>query len=145
MTNTDSDADRSPVPADREFFPEGTFNEWLGLSVEEFEEGEVVVSVDFEEFKRNPAGVMHGGVTATLIDVAGGVAIRSVLGDPEMQMSTTDLDVSYLRPVTDTAYASASVVRMGESNAVIQVEVESTAPDGERKTVAVGTVTYMRH
>lgn len=146
MTDSDAEADEvSDVPArGREFFDDGSFNDWLGLTVEEFGEGEVVLSVECEEFKQNPGGVMHGGVTATLVDVAGGMAIGSTFEEEEM-MATTNLEVNYFRPVTDTAYATAEVVRVGSSNAIAHVEVESTAPDGERKDVAIGTVTYQRH
>jgi uncharacterized protein (TIGR00369 family) len=126
-------------------FDDGSFNDWLGLAVEEYGEGEVTLSVDCEAFKQNPGGVLHGGVTATLVDVAGGMAIGSTFEDGGEMMATTNLDVNYLRPVTDTAYATAEVVRVGSSNAVAHVEVESTAPNGERKDVAIGTVTYQRH
>ena len=145
MTDTD-DERRSPAPREgREFFHDGTFNDWLGFAVEEYGEGEVVLSVEYEEFKQNPGGVLHGGVTAALIDVAGGMAIGSTFEDPPGAMATTNLDVNYLRPATDTAYATAEVARVGSSNAIAQVEVESTAPGGERKQVAIGTVTYQRH
>lgn len=133
-----------PPSEDGGFFPEGTFNDWLGLTVEEMGDGEAVLSVSFEEFKQNPDGVLQGGVTATLIDVTGAVAVRSALDGETVPMATTNLEVNYLRPVTDTAYATGELVRLGEANAVIDVEVESTSPSGERKTVAVGTVTYTR-
>lgn len=146
MSDTDVDAEEeidAPGPrGDGEFFMDGTFNDWLGLTVEEFGDGEVVLSVEFEEFKQNPGGILHGGVTAALIDVAGGMAIGSTFENPKKTRATTNLDVKYLRPITDTAYARGEVVRVGSTNAVAQVEVESTAPDGERKTVAIGTVTY---
>lgn len=142
--DVDPDAERPGAREDGDFFPEGTFNDWVGLRVEEYGEGEIVLAVDYEEFKRNPGDVMHGGVTATLIDVAGGVAIGSTFEDRDDQpfMATTNLDINYLRPITDTAYATAAVVRVGSSAAIAQVDVESTAPDGERKQVAIGTVTY---
>lgn len=126
------------------YFEEGTFNDWIGLTVEEFGDGNVVLSVTCDEFKQNPSGILHGGVTATLIDVAGGMAIGSSLGEGPQLKATTNLNVNYLRPITNTAYATGEVVRIGRSNAVSQVEVESTAPNGERKTVAIGTATYQR-
>ena len=142
--DVDPDAERPGAREDGDFFPDGTFNDWVGLRLEEYGEGEVVLAVDYEDFKRNPGDVMHGGVTATLIDVAGGVAIGSTFEDREDQpfMATTNLDINYLRPITDTAYATAEVVRVGSSAAIAQVDVESTAPNGERKQVAIGTVTY---
>ena len=137
---TPSDAGR-PGPAGGAF-EDGTFNDWLGLEIEEFDDGRVVLSVEYEEFKRNPGDVLHGGVTATLIDVAGGMAIGSTEEGAGSFRATTNLTVNYLRPITDTAVATAEVVRIGSSNAVSEVEVHSTDPSGERKQVAIGTVTY---
>lgn len=138
--------DPSTIPDPGERFDAGSFNEWLGLTVESTGDGTATISVEVEPFKRNIGGVLHGGVTATVIDVAAAIAIRSRLeavgsGPPET-MATTNLEVNYLRPATDTAYGTAEVERLGGSNAVCRVDVESTAPGGERKTVAVGTVTY---
>lgn len=148
MTEQNVDAeDQTDAPApreDTEFFAEGTFNNWLGLTVEEYGDGDAVLSVEYEDFKQNPGNVLHGGVTATLIDVAGGIAIGSTFDGDNPMMATTNLDVQYLRPVTDDAEATAEVVRVGSSNAVARVEVESTDPEGERKIVATGTVTYQR-
>lgn len=148
MSDRDEQTEPRDVPrsaSDRSFFDDGSFNDWLGLEVEAFGDGEVVLSVTCEEFKLNPGGVMHGGVTASLIDVAGGMAIGSTFGEERQRMATTNLDVTYLRPITDTAYATGEVVRIGSANAIASVEVESTAPSGERKQVAIGTVTYQLH
>lgn len=148
---TDNEADeaaptevRGPDPTG-EFFAGGTFNDWLGLTVEEMGEGRVVLSVEYEDVKANPGDVLHGGVTASLIDVAGGIAIGASEEGSDAFMATTNLNVHYLRPITDTAYATAEVVRVGSSNAVAEVEVHSHAPDGERKQVAQGTVTYQQN
>ncbi len=141
---TDGETEPRPGSTAEAFFPEGTFNDWIGLTVEDIDDGEVVLSTEFEPFKQNPGGVLHGGVTATLIDVAAGMAIGSANEGSDDMRATTNLDVQYLRPITDTAYATAEVIRIGSTNAVARVEVESTSPEGERKVVATGTVTYQR-
>lgn len=147
MTDDTPDDEEPPTDAGQptptgEFFEDGTFNDWLGLQVEEFGDGRVVLSVDYEDFKSNPGEVMHGGVTATLIDVAGGMAIGSTEEGAGSFRATTNLTVNYLRPITDTAVAEAEVVRIGSTNAISEVEVHSQAPSGEEKQVAIGTVTY---
>lgn len=148
MTEQNVDAedrtDAPAPPAGTEFFEEGTFNDWLGLRVDEYGGGQAVLSVEYEDFKQNPGNVLHGGVTATLIDVAGGIAIGSTFDGENPMMATTNLDIQYLRPITNDAEATAEVVRVGSSNAVARVEVESTAPEGDRKIVATGSVTYQR-
>jgi uncharacterized protein (TIGR00369 family) len=135
-----TDAGTSGEPG--EFFEEGTFNDWLGLEVDRDAAGRVVLSTGLDRRKQNPGGVMHGGVTASLIDVAGGMAIglsEEVEGDTR---ATTSLDVEYLRPITADPRAVAEVLRVGSTNAVSRVDVFSTAPDGTEKLVAVGTATY---
>lgn len=141
--HVDDEAQRDAGPAD-EFFAEGTFNDWLGLEVEELGDGRAVLSVEYEPLKQNPGDVLHGGVTASLIDVAGGIAIGSSLEGSDPFVATTNLSVNYLRPITDTAYATAEVVRVGSATAIAQVEVHSEAPNGEEKQAAIGTVTYQR-
>ena len=113
----------------------------LGISIEEQSEGYVRLSLPFDDSLANPGtGVMQGGVVATLIDHAGGAAIRTTLEDPAATPhASTELNVSYVRPASDDLLAEASVVRSGSSMGVVEVEVTSEH-EGERKAVAVGRV-----
>ncbi|MFB6192109.1 MAG: PaaI family thioesterase [Haloarculaceae archaeon] len=118
------------------------FLSWLGVTVEEREPGRIVLSLPARGELRNPGGALHGGVLATLIDHAGGAALRTELDRPsETPHASTDLNVSYLRPATSDLRAEARTLRVGASVAVVSVEVTSVAPDGERKAVAAGRVT----
>lgn len=123
---------------------ENGFLSWLGITVEEEEEGHVVLSLPHDETFTNPGGVaVHGGVLATLIDNAGGTALRTVLRSPETaSYATTDLNISYLRPATGDLRAEATIRRTGASIAVIEIDVDSKTPSDEWKTVAIGRVTY---
>ena len=88
-------------------------------------------------------GNVHGGVAATLIDTASGFALRSTFEDPEAaRLTTTDLNVSYLRPATDDLRVEADVLRAGGSMGVTDATVSSVAPDGEETDVAVGRTSY---
>lgn len=105
-------------------------------------DGRAVLRLPFEEeFTNVPNDSMHGGVTASLLDTASGFALRSTLG-PETSLSTTDLNVRYVRPATADLRAEAHVVRAGRSVGVTDCEVTSVAPDGERKVIATGGTTY---
>lgn len=130
-----------------EIIDEHGFFAWLGLEIEEIEHGHVVLSVPYDKKFTNlvPGGEanVHGGVAATLIDSASGFALRSTFEDPkEATLTTTDLNVSYLRPATDDLTVEAEVVRAGGSMGVTDATVSSTAPDGEEKSVAVGRTSY---
>lgn len=147
MTDIEDPGDRRDADAtgpNRDHFLDGTFNDWLDLALESYEEGEVVLSVTCEGAKRNTSGLLHGGVTASLIDVAAGMTVASTFADEAPSMATASLDVEYLRPITVEAFATGEVVRVGKSSAVARVDVESTTPEGERKLAAIGTVSFQR-
>ncbi|UPV72883.1 PaaI family thioesterase [Halorussus limi] len=121
---------------------------WLGVTVESVERGRLVMSVPYDEKLVNPdpdgTPVVHGGIAATLVDTASGFALRTTFEDPaEAALTTTDLNVSYLRPATGDLRAEAEVVRAGGSMGVTEVTVTSERPDGEGATeVAVGRASY---
>lgn len=119
---------------------------WLGLTLESYEEGGAILSIPARDELRNPGGSapapIHGGVLATLVDTSSAFALRTTFDDPEAAgLTTTNLDVSYLRPATGDLRAIADVVRAGRSMGVVDVEIESQTPDGP-KLVVVGRTNY---
>lgn len=120
------------------------FMRWLDLQVAAVEEGTAVLTLPYREELGNPmTGSIHGGLLATLVDTASGMAIQTTFDEiGETGLTTTDMSVSYLRPARSDVRAEASVVRVGGSMAVTEVEVSGVAPDGERKAVVVGTTSY---
>lgn len=121
------------------------FMSWLNVRLESFEPRRTVLSVPFNEKLTNPTEPpsMHGGVASTLIDTAGGLALRPQLDDPVGgSMATINLNVNYLRPATDDLVATADVVRAGSSVGVSTVTVESETLDGDVEPVAVGQGAY---
>ena len=67
----------------------------LGIEVESVEPGRTVFAIDLAEPHMNGVGVVHGGVHATLIDTAMGIAIVS-LG---LRAATSQMNVHYLEAV----------------------------------------------
>lgn len=119
------------------------FHDRRGFAVEEAAAGRVVVSMPRSDALTNFSGDLHGGVLASLIDTASALAIRATFDDPWAPgLATTDLSVTYVRPARSDVRAEATVVRVGESLAVSDVDVTGVAPDDERKTVATGRTTY---
>jgi uncharacterized protein (TIGR00369 family) len=116
---------------------------WLDTRVETVEPGRVVLRIPFDEKLTNPGSppTIHGGVAATLIDTAGGLAQRSVLDDPYAGgVATVNLNVNYLRRATADLTATADVVRAGSTIGVSEIVVESG--DEESEPVAVGQGAY---
>jgi len=120
------------------------FMRWLDLDLVEVEEGRVVIDLPYRDELANPdAGALHGGILATLVDTASGMAIQTSFDEfGRTGLTTTDMSVSYVRPARSDVRVVADVVRVGGSMAVTEAEVSGVAPGGERKTVVVGTTSY---
>lgn len=95
------------------------------------------MTLEYRDENLQPAGVVHGGAIASLIDTVVVPPIGS--GYPEDALwSTIELHVQYLRPLTTDAHAEGWVTRRGRS--VIFTRAEVTDADGQ--LVATGTATY---
>jgi uncharacterized protein (TIGR00369 family) len=78
--------------------PNATMAETMGMSIAEVDEGRVVFEADPSDRLLNPAGTVHGGFAATMLDSAMACAVHSTLpaGDT---YTTVDLAVKLLKPI----------------------------------------------
>ncbi|MCW2814677.1 MAG: thioesterase superfamily protein [Nocardioides sp.] len=112
------------------------FVDHLGVQVHDAEEGRARMSLDAAEQHLNPAGSVHGGVLATLVDTAMGQAVRSATGEDDVP-ATSQLTVTYLRPGTPGRLeVTASLRKRGEHLSVCEADVEQ---DGRSLVHAVAT------
>jgi uncharacterized protein (TIGR00369 family) len=128
------------------------FLSWLGVEVDELTYGRAVMSIPYQSKLTNVPWTgadgdtrhpVQGGVASTLIDVAGGMALRGHLDDVvEDGMATINLNVNYLEQATGDLTATAEVVRAGNTVGVSEVLLESETPDDGVEPVAVGTGAY---
>ena len=79
--------------------PLNTIAQTLGYEVVEADWGRVVVTLVPTGAHLNPAGTVHGGLTATLLDSCMGLAVQSTL-DKEIGQTTLEFKISLLRPIT---------------------------------------------
>lgn len=117
---------------------------WLGIRIEAFDDGRAVLRLPRDEKLENPgSGAVHGGVVATMVDLASAIALRNTFDEPAGgSLTTTDLNVSYLRPARGDLLATGDVVRAGGTTGVAQVTVEGEASESEDPVVAVGRGTF---
>ena len=116
------------------------FAKLVGMQLVDIRPNEAVIEIEMRDDLRQPNGVLHGGVTATLIDTAMAFAVRTYLTDTE-PTATIDLTVHYLRPhVTGKASCTARVVRPGKRIFTVSAEVVNE----EGKLIATGLSTYTR-
>ena len=89
------------------------------------------------ELERSPgSGQYHGGVIASLIDIAGDFALILSIG---AGVPTINFRVDYLRPAYDTGLAAtATVRRAGRTVGVVDIDVH----DDAGRLVAIGRGCY---
>jgi uncharacterized protein (TIGR00369 family) len=89
------------------------FHAGFGVTVDGARAGEVRVSWNARPEHWNLQGLVHGGALATLVDIAMGLAVRTVVG-PTRRHVTIDLSVHYVRPARPGGLeALGTVVRVG--------------------------------
>ena len=97
------------------------FREHVALEIEPQSDGTSVVAVEAGDSHLNPAGAVHGGVLATMIDVAMGTAVATTGGQSPV---TVSLAVTYLEPGrAGRLEARARVRKRGKRLMVVEAEV----------------------
>jgi len=115
------------------------FPSLVGLRIEEVREDWCRMRLPFRDELEQPAGVVHGGAIATLLDSVVVPAIGSAYG-PEVRYSTVDMHVQFLSAlVRDDAAAEGWVVRRGRSVVFCESEVVAASTG---RTVARSLLTY---
>jgi uncharacterized protein (TIGR00369 family) len=71
----------------------------LGYDVVAAEKGRVLVAVEPSDDHLNPAGTVHGGLAATLLDSCMGLAVQSTL-EKGFAQTTVEFKISLMRPIT---------------------------------------------
>jgi uncharacterized protein (TIGR00369 family) len=79
--------------------PLNTMARTLGYDVTEAEKGRVVVTAEPKDLHLNPAGTVHGGLAATMLDSCMGLAIQSTL-EKGVGSTTLEFKISFVRPIT---------------------------------------------
>lgn len=114
---------------------------FLGMVMEDVEEGRVTFTIDTRPEFSNPLGSLHGGIYATILDSAMGCAVHSLLA-PGVGYGTVEMKLNFIRAVPtdgDTLTASGTVVHLGRSTAV----AEGRILDSRGRLIAHGTQTCM--
>ena len=114
------------------------FNSHLGLKLERRHDDGVTIVCPIRPEFLNIHKTLHGGVTATLIDVAGGVGTMAHYGG--RPCATVELKLSYFLPVTGKKVTARSkILRAGSTLCVMQVDVH----DEKGRLAAAGMITYI--
>jgi acyl-CoA thioesterase len=115
------------------------FNRLVGVKVRARHKDGITIECPIREELMNLAGTLHGGVTATLADVAVGMAIHNHF-EGRVSTTTVELKINYFIPVTGKKVTARShLLRVGKSLVVARVDIK----DENRRLAATALVTYM--
>jgi uncharacterized protein (TIGR00369 family) len=115
------------------------FANWMGFEMTGVGPGSSELTLELAPHHLNPGGRAHGGVAASLLDSAIGLALRTLL--PEgANHATLQLNVTYLRPAAGgRLIARATAVHRGR-----RIEYgEGTVFDADEHVVARGSATFV--
>jgi uncharacterized protein (TIGR00369 family) len=121
--------------------PLNTIAQTLGYDVAEAANGRVVVTAKPGGNHLNPAGTVHGGLAATLLDSCMGLAVQSTL-EKGVGQTTLEFKISLLRPITpETGEIRAEGIVLSRGRRVGTAEGRIT--DGRGRLLAHGTTTCL--
>jgi uncharacterized protein (TIGR00369 family) len=121
--------------------PLNTMAETLGYDVSEAAKGRVVVTAMPDASHLNPAGTVHGGLAATMLDTCMGLAIHSTL-EKGTGSTTLEFKISLLRPITpETGLIKAEGIVLSCGRRVGTAEGRVT--DQQGRLLAHGTTTCL--
>ena len=121
--------------------PLNTMAETLGYDIVEVSKGRVVAAAEPHAGHRNPAGTVHGGLAATLLDSCMGLAIHSML-DKGFAQTTLEFKISLVRPITPQTglvRAEGKVISCGRRVGT----AEGALTDKDGRVLAHGTTTCL--
>ena len=121
--------------------PLNTIARTLGYDITEAENGRVVVTAEPKDIHLNPAGTVHGGLAATMLDSCMGLAIRSTL-EKGVGSTTLEFKISFVRPIapeTGLIKAEGTVINRGRRIGT----AEGRITDGNGRLLVHGTTTCL--
>lgn len=91
-------------------------------------EGKCVAELKVEEEHQNTGGTLHGGMTATMVDIVSTLALMTNEKNPSPGVSV-DLHVSYLKAAKlgEEILVEASTVKAGRNLAFLHVDIKNKA------------------
>lgn len=119
-----------------ELYKNNDYSRLTGIKIAALGSGKVIAEMVVEKRNSNIAGTLHGGATATLLDVCMGLACFT----KGVSVVTTNINVSYLEAgkVGDKITAVGQVVRAGKTAFFAEASVE----DEKGTIIAKGTGTF---
>ncbi len=118
----------------------GNFNGLVGLEFLEGGRGFARLRLPVRPEILQPAGIVHGGAVATLVDVTGGIGAH-LSHPPGSRCVTVEMKINFIAAVSEGALLSeGAALHVGRRTSVWQVRV---ADERAGRIISFATATYM--
>ncbi len=102
------------------------FLKHMDVTVERTGHGTATLSLPLRREYANSYGIAHGGIAALFVDMAAGVALRTL----KLTVVTVETTTSYLAPIPLAGTLRAEARTLHQGRRILHAEVSVFAPDG---------------
>ena len=117
-----------------------TLMETLKIEFTEIGDDYVVCKMPVTSEVHQPAGILHGGATAALVETAGSFASRYFIKDREMSIRGIEISTNHVKSVSKGfVYAKASKIHLGRTMQIWEIRVT----DEDENLISLGKLTTL--
>ena len=117
-----------------------TLMETLDIVFTEIGENYVICKMPVNSSVHQPAGILHGGATAALVETVGSFASRYFIKDKDLAIRGVEITTNHVRSISEGfVYAKASNIHMGRTMQIWEVRVT----DRSEKLISIGKLTTL--
>tara|TARA_B100001175_G_scaffold229905_1_gene196519 strand:+ start:140 stop:553 length:414 start_codon:yes stop_codon:yes gene_type:complete len=117
-----------------------TLMETLDIVFTEIGDNYVICKMPVNSSVHQPAGILHGGATAALVETVGSFASRYFIKDKELAIRGVEITTNHVRSISEGfVYAKASNIHMGRTMQIWEVRVT----DQSEKLISIGKLTTL--
>ena len=117
-----------------------TLMETLNILFTEIGDNYVICKMPVNSSVHQPAGILHGGATAALVETVGSFASRYFIKDKDLAIRGVEITTNHVRSISEGfVYAKASNIHMGRTMQIWEVRVT----DQSEKLISIGKLTTL--
>ena len=131
---------KSKILEDINKMSSNTLMETLNILFTEIGDNYVICKMPVNSSVHQPAGILHGGATAALVETVGSFASRYFIKDKELAIRGVEITTNHVRSISEGfVYAKASNIHMGRTMQIWEVRVT----DQSEKLISIGKLTTL--
>ncbi len=131
---------KSKILEDINKMSSNTLMETLKIEFIEIGDDFVTCKMPVDSSVHQPAGILHGGATAALVETVGSFASRYFINEKDLAVRGVEITTNHVRSVSKGyVYAKATNIHMGRTMQIWEVKVT----DELNKLISIGKLTTL--